>query len=355
MPSLRDSLAQPGLSYSQVTQLRLPMDHTVHLSGNPPTFSTRPQGGTRLIVGPRNTPSGVLVPPSGKTPLRPRKGKSFNRFASGGPGPAARVPTTVLSAIRSTPPTNSSPAAPSLIPLVPISFSPFSSSSQRSCFPFNAHQIAKYQKQQRPPATLVHDSSGHVRGLTRQYLNPRTTWIATQAALTTTSVSTRIQSLSQLWSGYSHWTRREDQYWLQLALKHKDPIKCLAYATNSSSSCNLNHHSILLLLEGMTKIHVQLELNMPSLPKILEEMTETGRCYAQKLVTLDPASGYKLPAGDMAAVDFRLYSILIHHFKITAELFAGAINHHPLIQTWYSARKQDQFWGGLYDSLKEPT
>jgi len=105
----------------------------------------------------------------------------------------------------------------------------------------------------------------------------------------------------------------------------------------------------------MTKIHTQLQLPIPSLLTITEKMVETANCYAQKTITLDQTNKYKLPSGDMAAVDYRLYAIIINHFKTTTELFAGAINHHPKIQTWYTARKQDTFWGGLYDSMQEHT
>ena len=196
-----------------------------------------------------------------------------------------------------------------------------------------SHQIRTYQKQQRPPTKIIHDQQGNTRGITRQYLNPRTIWIATQAPHTLKGTQQRIQDLKNRWNQYTNWTNPSDKYWLQLSLTMKHPVKCWNYNTNLTATCNLNNNSILLLLEGMTKIYTQLQLPIPTLHTITQQITETAECYAHKTITLNQNTNYQLPTGDMAAIDYRLYSILINHFKINTELFAWFFPSAP-VRAW---------------------
>ena len=104
----------------------------------------------------------------------------------------------------------------------------------------------------------------------------------------------------------------------------------------------------------MTKVHTQLKMPIPSLELILQNIKKTSNTYRQNRIKID-AFKDRLRDGDMSSVDNRLYTILTQALQLNIELFAGALNHHPDIPTWYTARKQDTFWGGIYDSMAEKT
>ena len=218
---------------------------------------------------------------------------------------------------------------------------------------FTHSEMRQYQIQQRPPTRKIMDKQGICRGTTRAYQNHRTNWIATQAAKTLKDLPGRMQDLHNQWQGMQ-WTDQGDKEWMTMALKAPDMMKIWNYKTQNQHNTALNKETLVLLLEGMTKIHWQLGKPIPTLNQISDQIAETANTYAQDNITLDIGTE-PFPAGDMAAVDYRLYNILIKTLTLQTELFAGALNHHPAIQSWYTARKKDTYWGGMFNSMKEPT
>ena len=195
---------------------------------------------------------------------------------------------------------------------------------------------------------------GTVRGITREYQNFRFNWIATQANRELNSMEKRIGQLKMEWKK-CQWANGElEQKWALMSLDTADIQNTWNFLTQQTQKTILKKETMLLLLEGMTKLHKQLGKSMPPLTLIAQQCTETAVHYSKKKISVDTPHR-RLPIGDMASVDRRLYSIIINVLKINVELFGGAINHHPEIPTWYTARREDTFWGGLFDCMREPT
>ena len=183
---------------------------------------------------------------------------------------------------------------------------------------------------------------GTVRGITRVYSNHRFNWIATQANKQLTSLDKRIKQLKQDWQTCQWEQGPKEREWAMLSLETADILKTWNYMTQQKQKSILKKESMVLLLEGMTKMHTQLGKQIPALEEIAQQCETTALHYSKKKIAVD--TPYKrLPVGDMASVDRRLYSIIIQTLKIQVELFGGALNHHPEISTWYTARKADKY------------
>ena len=176
---------------------------------------------------------------------------------------------------------------------------------------FTKSQTLQYRSQQRPPTRVVVDKEGRTTGTTRPYLNPRLNWYATRVLISPKSLTERIQTLQSKFLTYPHWQNAKHKYWLLESLTHSDPERCWKYITDGQNSSYIEKPQLLTLLEGMFKIHSQLQMPIPTLDTILDHIQKTTLTYKQEKIKMDTYAD-RFSTGDMASVDPRLYSILIH-------------------------------------------
>ena len=128
---------------------------------------------------------------------------------------------------------------------------------------------------------------GTVRGITREYINPRLTWLATQANKQLTSMANRIQQLKVEWDQNIWEQGRQEKDWAKLSLDTADIQNTWNFWTNRTQKSILTKDSMVLLLEGMTKMHKQLGKHIPALDTISMQCELTAAHYSKKKIVVD--------------------------------------------------------------------